>query len=557
MQMTAEITFFLVLTKKLILITYNPTQRLLLRVELLQYILFGIKFVDVTKQNTQKPPPLPLLTKIFHGFGAAAFGAKNNGFDYFLLFFYAQVVGLDPALAGLAIALALVFDAFSDPIVGFISDNLRTRWGRRHPLMYAAAFPASLFYLLLWMPPDLSQIQLFIYVTVLAIFIRTLITLFEVPSSALTAELTLDYDERTQLQSFRMFFGWTMGNVISVIAFAFIFAASISASGETVDGRLDQGAYFIYGLLGASVIFVAMLGSARGTHSRIPYLQKPPPKRTLTISRIFGEVAETLLERSFMAIFFASLISATATGVVASLTWVRLSYFWEFSSNQIFLWTLWVFVAVTVGAAMAPFISRRMGKKKAVIVLGILAFSVSPLPILLRLLDTIFVFGEPIFCVFEACVEKSFNFMPPNGDPLLFPLLAAIEMTDLALIVALSSIFYAMIADLVEQNQVKTGRRSEGLFYAAVTFTRKSSQGIGVFIGSLILGLASIPARATPSEVTPESLFTLGAWYVPTLYALYTSMLLFVFFYKIDRDSHEKNLRIIAEREAASSTSSN
>ena len=513
--------------------------------------------MNVTSQNAQKSPRLPLITKIFHGFGAAAFGAKNNGFDYFLLFFYAQVVGLKPVLAGLAITLALLFDAVSDPIVGFISDNLRTKWGRRHPLMYAAAFPASLFYLLLWMPPDLSQTHLFIYVTVLAIFIRTLITLFEVPSSALTAELTLDYDERTQLQSFRMFFGWTMGNLISVLAFAFIFSSSIGASGETVDGRLDQGAYFFYGLLGASVIFTAMLGSAGGTHSRIPYLQKPPPKRTLTIKKIFGEVAETLFERSFLAIFFASLISATATGVVASLTWVRLTYFWEFSPTEMFLWTMWVFVAVTVGAVMAPFISRLMGKKRAVIVLGIIAFSVSPLPVLLRLLDTIFVYGEPIVCVFGACLEKSFNFMPANDDPLLFPLLAAIEMTDLALIVALSSIFYAMVADLVEQNQVKTGRRSEGLFYAAVTFTRKSSQGVGVLIGSLILGLASIPTRADPSDVTPESLFTLGAWYVPTLYALYTSMLIFIFFYKIDRNAHQENLRIIAEREAATSTTSN
>lgn len=508
--------------------------------------------MNETNQNVNSSPPLPLVTKIFHGFGASAFGAKNNGFDYFLLFFYAQVVGLNPALAGLAIALALVFDAISDPIVGFFSDNLRTKWGRRHPLMYAAAIPASLFYLLLWIPPELSQTQLFIYVTVLAIFIRTLITLFEVPSSALTAELTLDYDERTQLQSFRMYFGWTMGNVISVIGFAFIFASYVGLNGETIDGRLNQDAYFTYGLLGASVIFIAMVGSAAGTHSRIPYLQKPPPKRTLTVRSIFGEVMETLFERSFLAIFFASLIAATASGVAASLTWVRLSYFWGFSSMQMFYWTLWVFVAVAVGAAMAPYFSRKMGKKKAVIVLGILAFSISPLPILLRLLDTVFVMGEPVVCAFGGCIEKGFNFLPANGDPLLFPVLAVIEMTDLALIVAVSSVFYAMVADLVEQNEVKTGRRSEGLFYAAVTFTRKSSQGIGVLIGGIILGFASIPRGADPSEVTTESLFTLGVWYVPTLYILYTAMLLFVFLYKIDRNVHQENLRIIAERKASS-----
>ena len=87
--------------------------------------------------------------KLAFGMGAAAFGIKNNGFDYFLLLFYGTVVGLEPGLVGLAILVALVFDALSDPLVGYWSDNTKSRWGRRHPFMYTAILPVSLSYFLL------------------------------------------------------------------------------------------------------------------------------------------------------------------------------------------------------------------------------------------------------------------------------------------------------------------------------------------------------------------------------------------------------------------------
>ena len=125
-----------------------------------------------------------------YGFGAAAYGVKNNGFDYFLMIFYGQVLGVDTRLIGLALLISLVFDALSDPLVGYLSDNWRSKWGRRHPFMYAAALPVAASYFLLWNPPAFSETGLFIYVTLLSIFIRTLITFYETPSSALTAELT-------------------------------------------------------------------------------------------------------------------------------------------------------------------------------------------------------------------------------------------------------------------------------------------------------------------------------------------------------------------------------
>ena len=129
-------------------------------------------------------------TRLFYGFGSVAFGVKDNGFSYFLLIFYNQVMGLSAQTVGLAIMIALFADAFLDPIVGQLSDNLRSRWGRRHPFMYAAAIPVTVSYLLLWSPPGgLSHDALFLYLIGTAILIRSCITLYEIPSSALAAEL--------------------------------------------------------------------------------------------------------------------------------------------------------------------------------------------------------------------------------------------------------------------------------------------------------------------------------------------------------------------------------
>ena len=116
---------------------------------------------------------LPLGLKLAYGFGSVAYGVKNNGFDYFLLLFYSQVIGLDARLVGIAITTALVVDAISDPVVGYWSDNLRSRWGRRHPFMYASLLPVSLSYFLLWNPPaDASQSTLFWYLLSLAVCIH-------------------------------------------------------------------------------------------------------------------------------------------------------------------------------------------------------------------------------------------------------------------------------------------------------------------------------------------------------------------------------------------------
>lgn len=459
--------------------------------------------------------------KLAHGFGATAFGIKNNGFDYFLLLFYGTVIGLEPGLVGLALMIALVFDALSDPLVGYWSDNLKSRWGRRHPLMYGAALPVALTYFLLWNPPELGQAGLFFYLTGLAILIRTFITFYETPSSALIPEITSNYEERTSLQSYRLFFAWAGGNLMSVLMFGLLLTGPL--------GMRDPEAFKTYGIIGSVLMFAAIMVSALGTHSRIPHLHRPKAStERFGVRRIFREMVETLSEKSFIALFFATILSAIATGLAAALAFLMLNYFWGFSEFQIFIWTCTVFFSALLGALIAPWATRRMGKKGATITLGLLAFSLQPLPVLLRLA----------------------GFMPENGDPLLFPLVLGINVIDLALIIAMQAVSFSMIADLVEASQLRTGRRSEGVYYAATTFTRKTTQGLGVLAAGVILSVIAFPEGAAPGTVPADTLWWLGALYAPSLLVLWLGTLYCISRYKIDKAGHEENLRRLAMTEA-------
>jgi GPH family glycoside/pentoside/hexuronide:cation symporter len=321
---------------------------------------------------------LTFPTKLAYGFGAVAYGVKNNGFDYFLLLFYSQVMGVDAPLVGLALLIALLFDAFSDPVVGYLSDNTHSRWGRRHPWMYASAIPVAICYYLLWVPPaGLTGNELFPYILTLAILIRVCITLFEVPSSALAAELTQDYDERTSLLSFRFFFGWIGGTIMATIALAVFLAPT-----ELIpNGLLNKQGYGTYGIVASVVILVGILATALGTHRHIPSFKQPPPKKAMSVKRIVTEVYETLANKSFLAVFLAALFGAVAAGLNAGLSFYISGYFWGFSADQISGLAFSIIVSAFIALFMAPVISKRIGKKRGAIIIGILAFSIAPAPV--------------------------------------------------------------------------------------------------------------------------------------------------------------------------------
>jgi GPH family glycoside/pentoside/hexuronide:cation symporter len=465
-------------------------------------------------------------TRFFYGFGSVAYGVKDSGFIYFLLLYYNQVLGLSSQLASLAIFIALVVDALSDPIVGNLSDRLHSRWGRRHPFMYASAVPVALSYYLLWNPPELTEQQLFYYLVVVAVFVRTFITFYEVPSTALAPELTGDYDERTKLASARHFFGWAGGIGIAVIAYLFL----LVPTAEQKTGQLNASGYESLGLLGSCMIFVAIMVSSLGTHKYIPDLKLPPPKRRMSLAKTLHENRETLSNRSFFAIFGFGIFAAMGGGFSGAMSIYINTYFWELRADQIGLLAPSGFLSAAIALFAAPYIASRFGKKRSAIATALMGAFFVPVPIL----------------------GRYFELMPENGSPALLPCLIVYNIVEIALVIIATTLVSAMMADVVEDSELKTGRRSEGIFFAARSFISKSLSGLGIVAGTFLLGLIQFPQNAQPGEVDAGIVMALGLGYAPIVALLYLTAIACLGAYSISREQHLANLELLEESRAGS-----
>jgi GPH family glycoside/pentoside/hexuronide:cation symporter len=130
---------------------------------------------------------------------------------------------MKPALAGSVLLIAKISDAINDPIIGVLSDRTNSRWGRRHPWMVAGALPFGVFFVMQWLVPTSNQWGLFFYYVAIAVMFNLFYTAVNLPYTAMTPELTQDYNERTSLNSFRFTFS-IGGSILSLIAAQMIFA---------------------------------------------------------------------------------------------------------------------------------------------------------------------------------------------------------------------------------------------------------------------------------------------------------------------------------------------
>lgn len=471
-------------------------------------------------------PPIGLPTKLAYGFGSVAYGVKDAAFRTFLLLYYNQVVGVPAALVSAAIMAALVIDAISDPIVGQFSDNLRTRWGRRHPLMYASALPAAASFLLLWFPPEgLSDWGMFFWIALLASLVRTFITFYEIPSSALAPELTSDYDERTSVASWRYFFGYVGG---LGIAFAALWVF-LQPTEEYPVGQLNPAGYWTFGLVGAAVMLVSVLASTLGTHHRIRYLRDPPPPERIGVIATLRQMKATFHHAGILAILAFGTLKYTAIGMSAALALYFGTFFWELPANALAILTLDGIIAATLSLAIAPAASRRIGKRNAAIVFAVIAVLVAITPYSLRLLGLFW----------------------PNGHPLLVPTLFAFQAVYYTCAISSAVLVHAMIGDVVDDSALKTGRRSEGLFYAANSFMQKCVSGLGVLIAGLLIAAVGLPEGARPGQIDPGIVRNLALLYIPAITLLYLVGAAALWFYRIDRAGHEANLARLREEEPA------
>ncbi len=466
-----------------------------------------------------RPPPLKFRTQLIYASGAIPNAVKASGVQLFFLLFYNQVIGVPPQVVATAMAVALICDGLFDPLVGQISDNFRSRWGRRHPFMYAAALPMALAFVAIFNPPAGWQgAQMFAYMLICLLTLRFFDTFFELPSVSLLPELTQDYKLRTRIFAMRSLFGTLAGALVQILAYQVFLKANPDGSG----GLLDRQGYLGYSLTAAGVIVFFVLAASFGTHHRIPYLSAPP-RRKITFRGMAREVGATLSNRAFIAVAVGGLLFYLAMAVRSGLDLYMKLYFWEFTQGQLALLATGTLIATVAGVFIAPVVAARIGKRNTAITFVIVSTLAGVGPVLLRL----------------------FGLMPANGTDLLFTIMFIDTIFSSGVTILTLVMITSMLADVVEDSEVKTGRRSEGLINSADQLFKKIVSGVGVFMSGTILAIVHFPQNARRGEV-PEALLHDLAWlYVPAVIVLYAAAAACLYFYRIDEARHEANLRAL------------
>jgi GPH family glycoside/pentoside/hexuronide:cation symporter len=482
--------------------------------------------------TTRGPPTdearVGLRTRVLYGAGSMANGAYLQIMGGLLLLYYNQVLGLPAQLASLALGISVLVDAFWDPLVGMFSDNLRTRWGRRHPLMYFSALPVAISFAFLFMPPHgLPPMQLFAYLLGMTLCVRMSLSLYEVPSGALAPELAPAYHDRTILLGYR----WLLGTLGGAIAAVLAYAVFLHKTPKYPLGQLNPAGYPPLAITVAILMVVSIIVSSLGTHDRIPRLYRPAALR-FDIIRAAKEVATTLKNWNFAVAVIAGVVAATASSLYAGLSIYFGTYFWRLPSANVLVLVLTGLVSTPIAVTLAPALSRRWGKRRACMTLFFLSVITANGPIVLRLL----------------------NLFPANGSPALMPLLIANSVIGGVLGTGGYIIVTSMIADIVEESQVKTGRRSEGLLFAGDALLNKVVSGFATVLPGLLLAYVGFPTHATLASLDPAVMTKLAWIYVPITTGL-SSLSIFCWrFYRIDAATHERNLASIAESLATAET---
>jgi Na+/melibiose symporter-like transporter len=290
-------------------------------------------------------------------------------------------------------------------------------------------------------------------------------------------------------------------------------------------GQLNETGYTHYGMLAAVLMFCAILISALGTHKFIPILRKPPA-RAPSVWEYAKQMLATLNNRAFLILLLAQIAFGAATGLVFAMAIYLGTYFWELTSAKIVILGFGTVVAFVLAFLIALPVGKRLGKRIGAVTLFAVGLIISIFPVLLRL-----------FGMFWA-----------NGSPWLVPTLFVFAAISGAMTIGSGILMSAMLADVVEDSELKTKRRSEGLFFAGSSFMAKAVSGLGILLTGLLLGAVGFPDNAVPGHVDPTIIRNMALVYLPSIVLLYGIGILIISRFPIDRRDHEENLRkLVAE----------
>jgi GPH family glycoside/pentoside/hexuronide:cation symporter len=413
--------------------------------------------------------------KIFYSLGQVA---QTGGFDTaiaFVFFYYTAVLGLRGALVGAALAVGLALDALVDPIVGSWSDNLKSRLGRRLPLMIAAIPLVTLSIGLLFAPPhNLSPPLLFGWLTLLSVATRSFISLFNVPYIALGAEMATGYAERTSVVVYRSVAGLAAGTAITALGFSVFFA----------NGGLQRPeGYPGFGWSVAAILCVCMTLCCLGLRRFAASLPQPEQVAHAMWRRLPTEVGEIFANRSFRLLFLSAVITYVAQGLNATLNSHSFIFVWRLKSEDIQFITYAFLVGILLGIGGAPIIQRRL-EKKNVVLLGLA----------LLIANWLVVQGAWLLGLYM-----------PTGLAALAPMQANSFVAGIG--IGFVSIAYpSMMADAADEHEHLFGRRREGLYFSGLGFANKAATGVGVLLAGFALDLIRFPKEVghTVGAVLPH-----------------------------------------------------
>lgn len=469
--------------------------------------------------NAPNDRTIAMGTKFAFGVGQMAEGLKNTSFGLFVLFYYSQVLNVPASLCGLILFIALLFDAVTDPLAGSLSDNWKSPRGRRHPFMYAAALPLAVSFWALFSPPDLSTTGLAIWLLVFSVLTRGAMTLYHVPHLALGAELTENFEERTSIVAFRQAFGYVGALTASGLAFGYFFV-------ESMGGRLNAASYPSFAAVLSVMMVVTIWVSAYGTRREIPNLPVASARQSDgVIGQLVHDTRAAFQNQSFRWLFGGVLIVFVMVGVNQTLDIYVFQYFWELQDSQFLLLTVATPLGLIFGTPFVRPLHTRFDKK-AGLVIGVGGWAtLQILPVALRLS----------------------GWFPDNGDSALVPTLVVCRFLQGMIVQQALVSFGSMMADVADEHELSSGRRTEGIFFGAVAFSGKLSSGLGTFFGGIGLDLIAFPRGVhiqTAADVDPVTIVELGIIYGPVVAAFGIVSVWCFTHYGLDRARH---VQIVSE----------
>lgn len=446
---------------------------------------------------------LPISSKLAFGAGDLAPAIAAIIPSFFQFFFLTQVAGLNPLLAGSVRAILTVWDAVNDPMIGWMSDRTRSRLGRRRPWILYGAVPFGVVYFLQWVVPPFDDTGKFIYYLVVGLLFNIAYTAVNVPYTALTAELTRDYDERTSLNAFRFAFS-IGGSIVAGVLHPFI----VDRFASPATGYLVSGA--VWGGLCILPFFWCVAGTRERYES----------DDASSSMGIIEQFRTAFANRPYMFVIGIYLFSWLAVQFTSTII-VPYATFWLEQPALIGL----IILAVQGSAFFFLFIwnavSRRIGKK-AVYMIGM---------------------------VFWIAVQSVLFFVQRDQVNLAI-FLAALAGVGVATAYIVP---WSMIPDVIEYDELITGQRREGVFYGLMVLLQKFGLAAGQFmIGVMLQGAGFISAEGGATVAQPESaLFAMRLLIgpVPTIILIFGIIL--TAFYPLTKQRHAEILAELERRKSA------